>query len=292
MTVTTPAPSTASTGQLSAPAPLLAVRDLTKRFGPGCSECEARTGHDAGTSRCDRCGTVLALEGATFDVGPGEVLGIVGESGSGKTTLLRMLHLDARADRGSMHLDGVGDLVDLDESRRRTLRLSDLVLVHQDPRAAGLRPALAAGANVAERLLSMGERRFEPVRVRSEQTLAAMEVDGSRSSDPLSTFSGGMRQRVQLARALVSPPRVLLLDEPTTGLDPSVQAALLDVLLGVADAMAGATIVVSHDLKVVRLLADRVLVLRCGRVVEEGPADQILLDPAHPYTQLLVSSQL
>lgn len=274
------------------PEPVMVATDLSRWFGPGCSACIDRTGPQAGTSRCDRCATVIALDDASFEVGPGEVVGIVGESGSGKTTLLRVLHLDLVADRGRLHLDGAGDLLGLDASSQRRLRLADVVLVHQDPRAAGLHPGLAAGTNVAERLLAMGERELAPMQARAEATLAEMEVDISRAADPLDTFSGGMRQRVQLARALVEPPRVLLLDEPTTGLDPSVQAALLDVLQQVTDAVAGATLIVSHDLKVVRLLADRVLVLRCGRVIEEGPADQLLLDPQHPYTRLLVSSQL
>jgi putative phosphonate transport system ATP-binding protein len=273
------------------PAPVLSVRGVARRFGPGCGRCAATTGSAAGTSRCATCGTVVAVRDASFDVGPGEVIGVLGESGSGKTTLLRTLHLDLRPDGGTCDVEGIGDL--FTSSRGATeLQRSTVVMVHQNALAAGLHPDLAAESNVAERLLATGARRVEAVSATACALLSELEVEPGRHRDPLATFSGGMAQRVQLARALVDPPPVLLLDEPTTGLDPSVQASLLDTIERVTAPLAGATVVVTHDLGVVRVLASRVVVMHHGEIVEEGVVDQILEDPTHPYTQLLVSSQL
>jgi putative phosphonate transport system ATP-binding protein len=271
--------------------PLLSARALSRSFGPGCELCTDLTGDAAATSRCPVCGTVIAVHDVSFDVGSGEVLGIVGESGSGKTTLLSLLHLDTPADAGSMEVEGYGDLF-----RSRTsdaeLRRSAVVMVHQNSLAAGLAPRLAAESNVAERLLRTGCRSFAEAQARSRSLLAELGIHPSRHTDPLETFSGGMAQRVQLARALVNPPRVLLLDEPTTGLDSSVQADLLESVQQVTDRLGSATVVVSHDLEVIRILADRVLVLHFGRVVEDGIPEQVFDDPQHPYTQLLVASRL
>lgn len=273
------------------PPPVLSVDGLVRHFGPGCGRCAELTGEHTGTSRCPRCGTVVAVQDVSFEVGPGEVLGVVGESGSGKTTLLRMLHLDEVPDAGAVRVTGHGDLRTCGTPRSE-LRRSTVVMVHQNALAAGLSPDLAAASNVAERLLHHGSRELAPVRERVEALLETLDIPASRHHDALRTFSGGMRQRVQLARALVEPPEVLLLDEPTTGLDPSVQAGLLEAVQDVTDRLAAATVLVSHDLGVVQVLADRVLVLHHGRVVEHGLADQVLTDPQHPYTQLLVSSRL
>lgn len=267
-------------GSLVPPAPVISVRGLTHRFGPGCTRCVELTGEEAGTNRCSACGTVVALHDASFDVGPQEVLGVVGESGSGKTTLLRCLHLDLRPDSGSISAEGAA------------IERSAVVMVHQNALAAGLYPRLAAESNVAERLLGGGARHFGEIHTRTAELLGELGLRAERHTDALMTFSGGMQQRVQLARALVDPPRVLLLDEPTTGLDPSVQADLLDVMQRVTQSLGSASIVVSHDLAAVRVLASRIVVLHHGRVVEEGICEQVLEDPHHPYTQLLVSSRL
>ena len=272
---------------LRAPAPVLAVRGLRKRYGPGCPRCSPPVGE-----RCEACGSVHAVRDVSFEVGPGEVLGIVGESGSGKTTLLRCLRLDLDADSGTASLEGHGDLLRLDAVGRRRALSGSVAMVHQDDVAAGLHPQLSAGANVAERLLAAGEREFAPVRERCGRILSRMEVGRERHDDPLSTYSGGMRQRTQLARALIRPPRLLLLDEPTTGLDPSVQATVLALIADLLEEVEGGTVLVSHDFDVVSLLADRVLVMRGGAVVEEGLTDAVLEDPRHPYTRLLVASRL
>ncbi|MHA6630165.1 ATP-binding cassette domain-containing protein [Pseudonocardia sichuanensis] len=291
MTDTLEAPVGDRAPTLAPPPPLLSVRGLSRTFGRGCPACPAMTGDLAGTSRCAACGSVVAVHDVSFDVGPGEVLGIVGESGSGKTTILRTLHLDVPADGGAMHVRGLGDLF---RSRVPTsvLQRSAVVMVHQNALAAGLSVGLAAESNVAERLISTGHRNFAETREQVTALLAELGLDRSRHSDRLRTFSGGMQQRVQLARALVDPPPVLLLDEPTTGLDPSVQAELLETIQRVTDRIGSATVVVSHDLDAVRVLASRVIVLRRGRVVEDGVTEQVLNDPQHPYTQLLVSSVL
>ncbi|MDY7100809.1 MAG: ATP-binding cassette domain-containing protein [Actinomycetota bacterium] len=276
---------------LRPPEPVLSVRGVARHFGPGCVRCAETTGSAAGTNRCAACGTVVAVRSASFDVGPGEVVGVLGESGSGKTTLLRTLHLDAPADDGTCEVAGIGDLFEV-AGPVAELQRSTVVMVHQNALAAGLHPSLAAESNVAERLLATGARSVDAIHTRATELLAELEVDPARHRDRLRTFSGGMAQRVQLARALVDPPPVLLLDEPTTGLDPSVQASLLDTIERVTARLAGATVVVTHDLGVVRVLASRVVVMHHGEIVEEGVVDQILEDPAHPYTQLLVSSRL
>lgn len=254
--------------------PIVAADGLGMRFGPGCAQCAS--GLDTEENRCRSCGSVHALRGLGFEVFAGETLGIVGESGSGKTTLLRLLNGQLQATTGTL-------VVPVDGGP---------VMVHQNSLAAGLHINLAAESNVAERLLRIGERDFGSMRSRSQSMLAELAIPESRHFDALSAFSGGMQQRVQLARALVDPPELLLLDEPTTGLDASVQAELLLVIATLMRRMRAATIVVTHDLDVVRILADRVLVMRNGRVVEHGVPDQLLHDPAHPYTAELVASRL
>ncbi len=273
------------------PPPMVSVRGLSHRFGPGCDRCVDLTGEEAGTNRCHACGSVVAVYDASFEVGGREVLGVVGESGSGKTTLLRCLHLDLVPDAGSIVVGGHGDLFQATEAHSE-LKRSTVVMVHQNALAAGLYPRLAAESNVAERLLGGGARVFAEIHARAAELLSELGLQPERHTDALMTFSGGMQQRVQLARALVDPPQLLLLDEPTTGLDPSVQADLLEVVQRVTETLGSATVIVSHDLAVVRILASRILVLHHGRIVEEGISEQVLEDPQHPYTQLLVSSRL
>jgi putative phosphonate transport system ATP-binding protein len=253
-------------------APLLSVRGLTKRYG-------ARIG----------CADV------SFDLWPGEVLGIVGESGSGKSTLLSCLagHLapDAGAIMFDTYDDGPRDTVTMSEPERRRLGRTDWAYVHQNPRD-GLRMGVTAGGNIGERLMAVGARHYGHIRAKAADWLDRVEIAADRIDDRPSAFSGGMQQRLQIARNLVTSPRLIFMDEPTGGLDVSVQARLLDLLRGLVREMGLSAIIVTHDLAVVRLLADRLMVMKSGHVVEQGLTDQVLDDPQHPYSQLLVSSVL
>jgi putative phosphonate transport system ATP-binding protein len=223
------------------------------------------------------------------------VLGIVGESGSGKTTVLDCLSGRVITDGGQVtyaRADGsVVDMLRLDEAARRRLLRTEWGVVHQHARD-GLRLGVSAGANVAERLMALGARHYGQVRGRALDWLARVEIGEGRIDDLPETFSGGMQQRLQIARNLVTEPRLVLMDEPTGGLDVSVQARLLDLLRGLVEDLGLSAVIVTHDLAVARLLAHRLLVMRDGEVVESGLTDQVLDDPQHPYAQLLVSSVL
>lgn len=151
---------------------------------------------------------------------------------------------------------------------------------------------VSAGANIGERLMAQGVRNYTQLRGAGLDWLGQVEIDPQRIDDLPRTFSGGMQQRLQIARNLVSSPRLVFMDEPTGGLDVSVQARLLDLLRGLVRELDLAVVIVTHDLAVARLLADRLMVMRRSRVVETGLTDQILDDPQHPYSQLLVSSVL
>ena len=230
-----------------------------------------------------------------FHLYPGEVIGIVGESGSGKSTLLSCLAGLLSADAGEVFFDtrtqGPRDTLRMSEPERRMLGRTDWAFVHQNPRD-GLRMRVSAGGNVGERMMAVGASHYGAIRSAAGDWLSRVEIDTARMDDRPAAFSGGMQQRLQIARNLVSGPRLVFMDEPTGGLDVSVQARLLDLLRGLARRMGLSAIVVTHDLAVVRLLADRIMVMKDGCVVETGLADQVLDDPQHAYTQLLVSSVL
>ncbi len=239
-------------------------------------------------------GSVHALRGVSATVYPGEVLGIVGESGSGKSTFLRMLNLEETPDEGSYTLDLPdvgGNLFELDRFARRMLCATRIGIVYQNPHL-GLLMKHSSSGNVAERLLVAGERSFAVLREKSRAALKASEFPLERLDAPPAELSGGMQQRVQLAKAIALEPALLLLDEPTTGLDVSVQALVLDTLKRLQQDRRITMIIVSHDLGVIRTLADRVMVMRHGMVVEQGLADQIFQDPQHAYTQQLVHAKL
>jgi putative phosphonate transport system ATP-binding protein len=187
--------------------------------------------------------------------------------------------------------DGELDLYGLSEARRRALLRLEWGLVRQNPRD-GLRLNVSAGGNVGERLMAQGARHYGQLRATAEQWMRQVELDPARIDDAPSTFSGGMQQRLQIARTLVTRPRLVFMDEPTGGLDVSVQARLLDLIRHLGRELNLALVLVTHDLAVARLLARRLLVMRQGRVIEQGLTDQILDDPQQPYTQLLVSSVL
>ncbi len=250
--------------------PILEVRDLAKNYGSriGCADI-------------------------SFDLWPGEVLAVVGESGSGKTTLLSCLSTRLAADAGSVIYamrDGTRrDLAAMREAERRFLMRTDWGFVHQNP-ADGLRMGVSAGANVGERLMAVGDRHYGRIRDTALDWLGRVEIDADRIDDGPRAFSGGMRQRLQIARNLVTSPRLVFMDEPTGGLDVSVQARLLDLLRGLVRDLGLSVIIVTHDLAVARLLSHRIMVMKEGRVIEQGLTDRVLDDPRQPYTQLLVSS--
>ena len=252
--------------------PLLKVEALSKFYGQriGCAE-------------------------VSFDLWPGEVMGIVGESGSGKSTLLNCMAGHLAPDSGQVLYDtrdrGLVDTVTMREPERRMLGRTDWAFVHQNPRD-GLRMGVSAGGNVGERLMAVGARHYGDIRQKAEDWLTRVEIATDRVDDKPRAFSGGMQQRLQIARNLVTGPRLVFMDEPTGGLDVSVQARLLDLLRSLVRQMGLSAIIVTHDLAVVRLLADRLMVMKDGHVVESGLTDQVLDDPQHGYTQLLVSSVL
>lgn len=289
-------------------APLLRAHGLTKRFGAGCDHCLDATGAAAGTNACPRCRSVWACRDVSLELHPEDALGVVGESGSGKSTLVRLLHFDWEATAGFLEiartpcLDGVPDLhapgaewsrnlLVMDRFRQRRVRDAGIGIVYQHPHL-GLRMGVSAGGNVAERLLSAGWRSIGAMRARAGGLLGRTEIPLARMDEPPRNFSGGMQQRVQIAKALSGSPAILLLDEVTTGLDLSVQARVLDLVRGLRDEFRLSLLVVSHDLGVIGLLCQRTMVMKSGQVVESGLTDQILQDPQHPYTQLLVASQL
>lgn len=240
-------------------------------------------------------GRHIGCAGVTFDLYPGEVMGIVGESGSGKSTLLNCLAGHLPPDEGEVifntRADGPRDTVTMSEPERRMLSRTDWAFIHQHARD-GLRMGVSAGGNVGERMMSVGARHYGNIRDTAADWLERVEIDPTRIDDRPATFSGGMQQRLQIARNLVTKPRLIFMDEPTGGLDVSVQARLLDLLRSLVRDMNLSVIIVTHDLAVVRLLADRLMVMKSGLVVEMGLTDQVLDDPQHAYTQLLVSSVL
>ena len=202
------------------------------------------------------------------------MLAIVGESGSGKTTLLNCLSTRLLPTSGSVELPHARrqfrDLYRMSEAERRFLMRTDWGFVHQNP-ADGLRMTVSAGANVGERLMAVGDRHYGKIRATAIDWLARVEIDEDRIDDQPRAFSGGMRQRLQIARNLVTGPRLVFMDEPTGGLDVSVQARLLDLLRGLVTDLGLPAIVVTHDLAVARLLSQRMMVMKDGRVIETRP---------------------
>jgi putative phosphonate transport system ATP-binding protein len=240
-------------------------------------------------------GARIGCRDVSFELHEGEALAVVGESGSGKTTLLQLLSGEFEPTAGAVSYrfrDGrMRSLADLGEAERRFLMRTDWGFVRQDARE-GLRMSVSAGANVGERLMGVGARNYSSIRRTALDWLDRVEIERDRIDVAPTRFSGGMRQRLQLARNLVTAPRLIFMDEPTGGLDVSVQARLLDLLRGLIADLGLAIVIVTHDLAVARLLSHRIMVMRRGRVVETGLTDQVLDDPQDAYTQLLVASVL
>ena len=240
-------------------------------------------------------GDLTACNNISFNLYPGQVLGIVGESGSGKSTLLNCIGSNLKIDTGEITYtnieNNISDIKKLSESQHRKLTKTEWGFVQQNPRD-GLRMNVTAGGNIAERLLNVGVRHYGNIREEAKYWLQQVEIDTNRIDDLPRTFSGGMQQRLQIARVLATKPRLIFMDEPTGGLDVSVQARLLDLLRSLVRNLNLSVILVTHDIGVVRLLAHRLLVMKNGLIVESGLTDRVLDDPQHPYTQQLVSSVL
>jgi putative phosphonate transport system ATP-binding protein len=274
---------------------LLRVRNLTKIYGEATPEAVERTGPRFNSNICPKTGAVVACGGISFDLYSGEVLGVVGESGSGKSTLVQMLYFDQEPTWGEANFrpveEGSVNLFELSNQKKRYIRNHQMGMVYQNPRD-GLNFRFSSGGNIAEKLLMAGVFHVGRIRIRGTDLLSKTEVPIKRMDESPARFSGGMQQRVQIAKAIANNPPLLLLDEVTSGLDVSVQAKVLDLIRGLQQDLGISMIVVSHDLGVIRMLTDRTIVLKHGRIVEQGLTDQILQDPQNGYTQLLVSSLL
>ncbi len=269
--------------------PVLKINNLIVHYGGGCPQCR----HSLEKNRCTVCGTVWAANDLSLEVYPGEVLGIVGESGSGKSTLMKSLYFDLEPTSGSAYLgdykNGGRDIWTASAAEQRMIKNNIMGMVYQNP-ILGLRMDYSAASNIAEKIIAAGSRNAGRMTARATELLDAVEILTSRMSEAPKNFSGGMQQRVQISKALANNPSLLLLDEVTTGLDLSVQAKVLDLIRKIKAKYNISILLVSHDLAVIRMLADRTVVMLDGRIVESGLTDQILEDPQHAYTQQLVHS--
>lgn len=275
--------------------PILEIKKLRKQFGEGCKYCKDLSKDQLEKNYCPKCGTVYACRDVSFKVYQGEILGVVGESGSGKSTMMQCLYFDKEVSSGEAYManyyDGSKDVFHESSQQKRNIRNNMLGKVYQNP-ILGLKMDFSCIGNIAEKLIAAGNRNVSFMDARAEELLEHVNIPIFRMKEAPKNFSGGMQQRVQIAKALSNNPPILLLDEITTGLDLSVQANVLDLIKKLQRDLGISMIVVSHDLGVIRMLADRTIVMLNGKIVEEGLTDQILEDPKHPYTQELVQSLL
>jgi peptide/nickel transport system ATP-binding protein len=227
------------------------------------------------------------LRGVSMSIAPGDSFGLVGESGCGKTTaafaIMRYLPRNGRVSSGSIKVNGE-DMLRMSGAEVRRLRATTLSMVYQNPGSA-LNPSIRVGPQVAEAFELMGAEKAE-ARERALQMLAKVQISGPASVMRRypHQLSGGMQQRVVIAMALAKDPTLLILDEPTTGLDATVEAEVLDLVAALRQEFGTSVLFISHNLAVIAKMCERVGVLYAGRVVEEGPADQVFQDPRHPYT--------
>lgn len=248
--------------------PLLSTRDLRVSFRVGRRR-------------------LVAVDGVSLDVAPGETFGLVGESGSGKSTFARAVMRAYEPDSGSIHFAGQ-DITHLSERALKPIR-RELQMVFQDPYAS-LDPRMSVRQIIGEPLVAHGTHSRLQIDERVTTLLADVGLPASAARDLPGQFSGGQRQRISIARALALEPRMLIADEPVSALDVSIQAQIVNLLRDIQEARGVAYFVIAHDLALVHELADRVAVLYLGQIVEEGPTQQVVGEPQHPYTVALLSA--
>ncbi len=257
--------------------PVLSAHEVVRRYPP------------RGGSLLRRGSWTTAVDGVSLAIRPGEILGLVGQSGAGKSTLARVLVGLERPDGGAVEFDGVRlDSLRGEAWRRMRRRLQ---LVFQDP-AGSLDPLQRVGRAVGEPLVvhDRGARRRRERRVGELLEMVGLPATQEFAARRPRQLSGGERQRVAIARALACEPTVLVLDEPVSALDVSVQGMLLNVLLELRTALGLAMLLVAHDVRLVGRVCDRMAVMRAGRIVEEGPSTDVLRRPRHPYTAELLAA--
>lgn len=273
--------------------PVLRIDHLTVRYGKTCEYC--RNGGKLDKNTCPHCKTVWACNDVNVNLYEGEILGIVGESGSGKSTLMKSLYFDFDITEGKGYLrdfhEGKEDIFSQSLQQKKFIKNHIMGMVYQNP-ILGLRMDYSSAGNIAEKLIAAGQRNYAGMNDRVAELLDAVEILQTRKKEPPKNFSGGMQQRVQISKALANNPEILLLDEVTTGLDLSVQVKVLELIREIRQKFNVSIMLVSHDLAVIRMLADRTIVMLDGKIIEQGLTDQILEDPQMPYTQQLVHSLL
>ena len=239
-----------------------------------------------------RLGEVPVIDDVSFSIAPGEILGIVGESGCGKTmtslAIMRLMPEQGKVTSGSIRLSGE-DLVVASEARMRGLRGNEISMVFQEPMTS-LNPVFSVGEQIAEVLKAHQGLSKSEAREHAVDLLESVKIPlpSRRANDYPHQLSGGMRQRVMIAIALACKPKVLIADEPTTALDVTVQAHIFELLHELRDQTGTSIILITHDMASVAEMAERVMVMYAGRKVEEGPVEEILTNPLHPYTQGLI----
>jgi oligopeptide/dipeptide ABC transporter ATP-binding protein len=256
-------------------APLLDVRDLSKSFPIG--------GGFAGWAAKE----IRAVDGVSFQVNAGETLALIGESGCGKSTAGRLILRLIESTGGQVFFGGE-DLSGLDAKALRDFR-AKAQLIFQDPYAS-LNPGMSIGAALAEPLMLHTGLNKAGRRARVAELLSLVGLSREHAARYPHELSGGQRQRVAIARALAAGPKLIVCDEPVSALDVSIQAQILNLLKDLQQKLGLAYLFISHDLSVVRHIADRVAIMYLGRIVETGTADQIFREPRHPYTQALFSA--
>ncbi len=257
------------------PAPILQVKDLHTEFAT-------------------HAGVVRAVDGVTFDLYPGETMGIVGESGSGKSitalSLLRLVPDPGKVVSGQV-LFRNQDLLSVTEEEIREIRGRDIAMIFQDPQSS-LNPVLRTGFQIDEAMLAHKKASKKQAHARTVELLKRVRIPAAenRAKDYPHQLSGGMRQRAMIAMGLANAPSILIADEPTTALDVTVQAQILELLGDLNRDLGTAIILITHNMGVVAGLCERVIVMYAGQIVEQGPVDQIFESPQHPYTWSLLKS--